>query len=126
MARIADHCQTVDAIGGILEIEPGIVVDVLRLDPIDPQYRISLDQPHWLLNEGLLAISLWGGQDRIFHLAFCLSTLPDGRRVAYVGGIQGRGHVDALERYRHFTKAACGMRPRDFLVKVFKMLCRAL
>ena len=30
-----------------------------------------------------------------------------------------------LDRYRIFTKAT-GMRPRDFLIEVFKMFCRAL
>lgn len=114
-----------DAIGGIPDVQTGTVFDIVKLDLIDPRYRITLDQPHWLLNEGLLVISLWDGVDRIFHLAFCLSS-RDGRRVAFVGGIQGRRGEGVLSRYREFTKAASGMRPRDFLVKVFKMLCREL
>ena len=126
LARIADHCKTADTIGGILDVQSGIVVDLIRLDLIDPRYRITLDRQRWLLNEGLLVISLWDDVDRIFQLGFCLSSLPDGRRVAYIGSIQGRREDDVLSRYREFTKAASGMRPRDFLVEVFKMLCRTL
>jgi uncharacterized protein VirK/YbjX len=123
--RIVDHCETVDAIGCLPDVQTGEVFDIITLDVIDPRYRISLDQPHWLLNEGLLAISLWDGVDRMFHLGFCLSS-HDGRRVAYVGGIQGRREDDALGRYREFTKSASGMRPRDFIVELFKALCRTL
>jgi uncharacterized protein VirK/YbjX len=77
------------------------------------------------LNEGPLVISLWDGIDRIFSLGFCLATQA-GERVAFVGGIQGRSEDHVLERYRLFSKAACGMRPRDFLVEVFKTFCRGL
>jgi uncharacterized protein VirK/YbjX len=70
--------------------------------------------------------------DRIFHLGFCLST-ENGKRVAYIGALQGRVKtnihsytVDVHESYRRFTKAAWGMRPRDFLIEAFKMFCKKL
>lgn len=132
IARFVDHCRTVDDIGGILDVRPGKIVDLIRLPAIDPRYRITLDQARWLLREGPLVLSLWDGRHRIFHLSFALSTEGD-RRIAYVGSIQGRREVDMYntwvdvhEYYRHFTKAAHGMRPRDFLVEMFKAVCRAI
>jgi uncharacterized protein VirK/YbjX len=125
LTRIVDHCYTVQAIGGVVDVRSDEVVDLIRLTTVDHRYRITLDQPPWFLNEGLLVISLWDGIDRVFSLTFCLATERD-ERVAFVGGIQGRSEHNVLDRYRQFSKAAFGMRPRDFLVEVFKMFCRAL
>jgi uncharacterized protein VirK/YbjX len=132
VARLIDHHRTVAEIGGAVDCAPNTIVDLLKLPSIDLQYRITLDQPRWLLREGSLVMSLWDGVDRIFHLGFCLSN-KNGRRIAYIGSLQGRVEtdihkytIDILNRYRQFTKAACGMRPRDFLVEVFKMFCMAL
>lgn len=132
LARVIDHCKTVAEIGGIIDFPSDNLINLVQLTPIDLRYRLTLDQARWLLADGQLTLSLWDGIDRIFHIGFCLST-QDGKRVAYIGGIQGRAgidlwknEIDILNCYRRFTKAASGMRPRDFLVEVFKMLCRAL
>ena len=132
IARFVDHHRTVAAIGGIVDFPPDIMIDVVRLTAIDSRYRITLDQARWLLLEGPLVMSLWDGTHRIFHLGFCLSS-ENGRRIAYIGSVQGRREIDAgngegdmLGVYRGFTKAAAAMRPRDFLVEVFRMFCKAL
>jgi len=123
--KIADHCSTVRRVGGILDFEPDCIVDVLRLDPIDVRYRITLDQARWLLSDGQLVISLWEEVDRLYSLSFCLSS-EEGRLRACIGGIQGREGADVLDRYRLFTKQSYGMRPRDFLIEVFKIFCRVI
>lgn len=132
VARVVDHYRTVADIGGIVDFAPDAIVELVRLSAIDPRYIVTLDQARWLLREGPMIMSLWDGVDRIFHLGFCLSTV-DGKRIAYVGSLQGRKEtdiynytIDILNRYRHFTKAASGMRPRDFLVETFKMFCKAV
>lgn len=132
VAQLVNHHRTVAEIGGAIDFAPRNEVELIRIAPINLRYRITLDQPRWLLREGPLIMSLWDGVDRIFHLGFCLST-ENGERVAYIGSLQGRKEVDIhnytidiLKRYRIFSKAACGMRPRDFVVEVFKMLCKAL
>ena len=132
VARLVDHYKTVAEIGGVLDFPADNIVDIMRLVPIDLRYRITLDQADWLMADGSLIMSLWDGVDRIFHLGFSLST-ENGKRVAYIGSIQGRCavdmynyRIDILERYRRFSRAAAGMRPRDFLVEVFKMFCRTL
>jgi len=132
IARLIDHHRTVAEIGGVIDFAPGIIVELIKLAPIDLRYRITLDQARWLMREGSLIMSLWDGVDRIYHLGFCLST-ENGKRIAYIGSLQGRNKtiiynytIDILTRYRLFTKAAWRMRPRDFLVEVFKMFCKAL
>jgi uncharacterized protein VirK/YbjX len=129
IARLIDHHKTVAQIGGVVDFSPDIIIDIVPSIAIDPRYRITLDQARWLLREGSLVLSLWDGIDRIFHLGFCLST-EGGKRVAYIGSMQGRRDIeldevkfDLLGHYRQFTKTA-GMRPRDFLVEVFRIFCR--
>ena len=70
-------------IGSVVDFPPDILIDIIRLAPIDLRYRITLDQAPWLLRDGLLVMSLWDDVDRIFHLGFCLST-ENGKRVAYM------------------------------------------
>ncbi|OKO75147.1 DUF535 family protein [Bradyrhizobium sp. AS23.2] len=122
------HVETVAAIGGAVDTETDLVTDLIEL-PLGEGYRISLDQPRWLLREGQLALSLWESKDRIFSVSFSLRTDADGR-TAFVGGIQGRrqvdGEEDVLERYRRFTKCAHGVRPRDFILEVFKIFCKVI
>jgi len=132
ITRLIDHYNTAAKIGGLVDAPPDLLVDVIHLAPIDMRYRITLDQPHWLMREGPLVMGLFDGVHRIFHLGFCLAT-ENGRRVAYIGSVQGRREVDRynikldiLDHYRIFTKAAEGMRPRDFLVEAFKMFCRSI
>ncbi len=130
--RLLDHYRTVAEIGGVVDFPPDILVDIVPLTVINPRYRITLDQARWLLHEGSLTMSLCDGIDRVFHLSFNLST-ENGKRIAYIGSLQGRAEIDMynykidiLDRYRAFTKAASGMRPRDFLVEVFRLFCKAL
>ncbi len=123
--RIIDHCKTVQAIGGAIEFPLEKVKDLFELHDGGDRYRITLDHPRWLLKEGLMTLSLWHDIDRIFCMSFCLSS-EGGKRAAYIGGIQGRREPEMLDRYRLFTRFAAGMRPRDYLVEVFKMFCRLL
>lgn len=125
VARIVQHCRIVDERSGVLAVAPDEVVDLIACDAVGPEYRLTLDRARWLTNEGLLVISLWEGVDRLFSLAFNLAREGENL-VVFVGGFQGRGDDDVLDRYRRFTKAACGMRPRDFLIEIFKAFCRAL
>lgn len=123
-----NHVETVAAIRGGIEADADLVTDLIEL-PIGESYRISLDQPRWLFQEGQLALSLWERSDRIFSVSFSLRTDTNGR-TAFVGGIQGRrqvdGEEDVLERYKRFTKCAHGVRPRDFILEVFKIFCKRI
>lgn len=122
VSRVIDHCATIERLGPLLDFPVDAFVDLLRLDEIDPAYRVVFDQPRWLLRDGQSAISLWEGCDRLFSLSFCLSS-QEGDLVAYVGGVQGRQEEGVLDRYRRFTKLAHGIRPSDMTVELFRMIC---
>lgn len=125
IARLTDHCQLAERLGTPFNLKPFHYVDLLRLDGIDARYRVTLDQPGWLLRDGLLTISLWDGIERMFTLSFCFAR-QGGELVAYVGGVQGKRDPEVLEKYREITKAAHGMRPRDLLIELFRLLCQSV
>ncbi len=99
--------------------------DLLDLGDLLAGLRIVVDKPKWFIREGQLVINLFSFQDRTFSLAFSLGT-EGGQRVAYIGAIQGVHREGVLEAYKEFTKVLYGMRPRDFLIEVFKMLVQSI
>jgi uncharacterized protein VirK/YbjX len=119
---LVDHCNTIAATGGVLEISESESVEILSLNTLEGSYSLTLDQSPWLETEGLLTLGLREGTDRFFHLTFCIAS-QSGKLIAYIGGIQGTTSSDALAKHRRFTKRTHGMRPRDFLVEAFKILC---
>lgn len=110
---------------------PGLAVDVdearvlLDLHEVAPGLRVVLDHAQWFLREGPLVVNLFVADERVYSLAFSLGRDADGRRAAWIGAVQGRSLETALDTYRDLTKALHGMRPRDYLVELFRMLCRA-
>lgn len=123
--RIVDHCESVERLGPLLDLPADSYVDLLTLEEIGPEFRLVLDQPRWLLRDGLSALSLWEGRDRLFSISFCLSS-RNGCLTAYVGGLQGRREDGVVDRYRDFTKRAHGMRPADMITELFRMFCQSL
>ena len=120
--RLVDHCNTVAATGGVLEFSESELVEYLSLNTLEGSYNLTLDQSPWLETEGLLTLGLREGTDRFFHLTFCIAS-QSGKLIAYIGGIQGTTGPHVLAQHRRFTKHTYGMRPRDFLVETFKILC---
>jgi uncharacterized protein VirK/YbjX len=122
-ARIIDHCKTVATIGGVVDFPPDKIVYLMQFPLAESRYHITIDQPRYLLSEGLANINLMEGTSVLFCLTFCLSSY-EGKLIAYIGGLKGK--PDALEHYRHLKNATAGMRPRDVIIKVFKTFCAAI
>jgi uncharacterized protein VirK/YbjX len=123
--RIVDHCQTIERLGSDFDMGAEDEVQILDLSAVGPGYRVVLDQTRWMLRDGQLVLNLMQGSERLFSIAFCLSTAT-GQTLAYIGALQGRQEEGVLDTYREFTKLAHGMRPRDFTIDVFRMLCQAI
>ena len=123
--HIMDHCRIVTAIGRPMDLRPNEFAVLTDLRELGSEFRVTIDQPRWMLRDGLLALSLWQGNDRLYSLAFTMAQAGN-RLVAYVGGVQGRRGPDLRDRYRAFTKAAHGMRPRDLLIDLFRLVCEQL
>jgi uncharacterized protein VirK/YbjX len=96
----------------------------LDLSDVRAGLRLVVDQPKWFMREGGLSLNLFVGCTRFYTLAFSFAS--HGNKIeAFIGAIQGRDLDGAPEEYRVLTKAAHGMRPRDFLIELFRILCRS-
>lgn len=124
LQHLVEHFQAVGRTP-VLEVAVGDAFELLDLGELAPGLRMVLDQPAWFMREGPLVLNLFEGETRLYSLAFSLGSV-DGRPAAYVGAVQGVTIEGILERYRDLTKVLHGLRPRDFLVEVFRMLCRGI
>jgi uncharacterized protein len=97
-------------------------IELMPLPEIGETIHVVIDKPMWFHREGALAINLFDGNTRLFTLVFAFEPTTTGLR-ALIGGIQGRNFDDALDRYRDLTKAAHGIRPRDLIIELFRMVC---
>ncbi len=122
LRHLAAHFQAVGR-AAVLQVPAGGAVELLDLSDVSPGLRVVLDQPKWFMREGPLVLNLFEGELRLYSLAFSLAGTPP---VAYVGALQGVATEGVLERYRELTKALHGLRPRDVLIELFRMLSRAL
>ncbi|MBB5518944.1 VirK/YbjX family protein [Amphiplicatus metriothermophilus] len=125
LRRIADHCEIVDALGPPFSFGVEEKLILLELGEIYPGLRVVLDQPKWFMREGQLTLNLFIGSFRAYSLAFSFNRDADGTRAVFIGGLQGRNREDARDLYRDLTKALHGQRPRDFILELLRMLCRA-
>lgn len=123
--RMAAHYAETDRIGAPLIFEADEKLVVTDLGAYHPGLRLVVDQPRWFMREGGLVLNMFVDDFRAFSLAFSLGRSADGRLQAVIGGLQGRNAEDALALYRDLTKALAGLRPRDFLIEAFRMLCRS-
>jgi uncharacterized protein VirK/YbjX len=122
IARIVDHCLLIDKIGAPFRGAGRARTPVCRLPaPID-DYYVVVETPPPKMRDGLLTLALMKGDEGVFTLSFIFATGDDGPE-AYVGAVQGSAKQDAGEIYRSFTKAACGVRPRDFIIEMFQAIC---
>lgn len=124
MAAIEDHYSLVKDKLPFLNLANGQTVEVTDLELSGEKLRIVLDRPNWMRGEGELGISLFHGIDRIYTAMFSVSS-AEGKLQIVVGNLQGDGR-DRSALYKDFTKTLYGMRPRDFLVHVLKLLGEAL
>jgi uncharacterized protein VirK/YbjX len=125
LTRIRAHYSAISEISSPFDFSPHEQLVLLDLREITEDLRLVLEQPHWFMREGQLTISLFDGETRIYSLVFSLLR-EDGTLVAFIGGIQGRDIEGVLDKYRELTKASHGLRPRDLLLELFRMLCAPL
>lgn len=125
MERILGHCKIIDEYAPSLNFSLDQSLVLLDLEETKTGLRIIMDQAEWFMREGQLVLNLFLNDFRAFSLAFSLHRGPDGSIEAVIGGIQGRKREGILDTYRDLTKTLHGLRPRDFLMEVFRIFCRA-
>jgi uncharacterized protein len=120
LTRLTTHLATLDRFPP-LDFPLAQSINLMPLPMIGDSYHVVIDKPMWFHREGVLTINLFDGDWRLFSLVFALEPVEGGLR-ALIGGIQGRNFDDALDRYRDLTKAANGLRPRDLLIELFRLV----
>ncbi|WP_214621364.1 DUF535 family protein [Sphingobium nicotianae] len=123
--RLVDHFETVRDLGGILSPAHDHVRILCTLDSLGADYSLRIDEANWMSSDGLTVLSLWKGADRLFSITFLFSS-ANGGLTCLVGGLQGRGGEEMLTLYREMTKEAHGLRPRDLMIELHRMVCYAL
>ena len=124
LRRIVAHYAVIDTLGPPFPFDCEERLVLVDLAEVMPGLRLVLDQPIWFLREGGLVLNLFIDSFRAFSIAFSLRREADGQLTAWIGGLQGRNRDDMLESYRALTKLLHGLRPRDFLLEVLKVLLR--
>lgn len=122
--EIANHYILVQSCVPFFDIHNGEWRDLTEYEIAGKPLRIVMDRPDWMRGEGQLGISLFYGRDRIYTAMLHLSGAP-GDLQLIIGNLQGDGR-DRLALYKTLTKALHGMRPRDFLIHIVRILAGEL
>lgn len=123
LARLRAHYRIVDGLGAPFPFSSRSKLILADLDDLHPGLRVVLDQPQWFMREGGLTLNLFVGDFRAYSLAFSLGRGAQGIDCM-IGSVQGRNSDEATAIYRDLTKAAHGLRPRDLLIELLRILCR--
>lgn len=122
---ITSHHKITDSLGSIFSIHGDEKVILSNLDHIYPGMMIVLDCPSWFMREGGLTINIFINKFRSYSLTLSLAPSPKGDGIyCFIGSIQGRKTENAADLYRDMTKATYGVRPRDLLIEICRILCR--
>lgn len=125
LTRMCAHYSAIGQVHSPFDFSPDAQLAMLDLHEILPGLRLIIEQPHWFMREGQLTMSLFHGETRVYSLIFSLRN-ESGMLAAFIGGIQGRDIEGALDLYRDITKASYGVRPRDLLIELFRVICELL
>lgn len=119
---IQRHYEIIKNLPTFLDVADGNPKELLDLSDYSPNTKIILDKAQWFVREGEIVLNLFKDDLRIMTIAFTLSDL-NKELVMYVGAVQGL-HADehSLDRFKALTKDLEGIRPRDFLMEVLRML----
>ena len=121
LAVIDQHFRMLDDSAKIVAHATFEEVELARIEEY-AGLRLVLDKVSWFLREGEIVLNLFVNDQRFYSIAFTLG-MEDGQPIVLVGALQGSNSDLAPEIYRDITHALHGMRPRDFLMVAFKLLC---
>lgn len=99
--------------------------DLLRLGPEYQDLRVVVDRPGWMRGEGEVSVSLFHRNNRVYAAMFLIAGEPPNRRLV-IGAFQGWSNAAAKEIYVQLTHALHGLRPRDFLLDLLKMVAESI
>jgi uncharacterized protein VirK/YbjX len=122
---IAEHYRLVSSNATFLNLAPDEYIDLVIFDLVQGRLRVVLDRPSWVRREGEIGLSLFLGVDRIYTVMFLLSGTPANMKLI-VGCVQGAEIDQGKSLYKELTRSLHGMRPRDFILHLTKMISEEL
>lgn len=115
------QCALVGAMGPAFDFRLNESIELPPIQDLLPDYSIVIDKPAWSQREGLLTISVFRGNVRLFSVSFSFDDV-DGKRTLMIGGVQGRRIEGVLEDYRRLTDLSHGLHPRKLLIEILRMI----
>lgn len=122
---LEQHYRAIGEKGRIFVFSEKQYIDLIQLGSEYLDLRVVVDKPGWMRSEGEIAVSLFCQEHRIYTVMF-LVTGDSGNRKLVVGAIQGCGRQHAKNLYVELTHALHGLRPRDLLICVLKIVANNL
>jgi len=121
---ISSHYKIIKTLPQILDVADGNPKELVDTHQLSAGSKIVLDKAQWFVREGEIVLNLFKDNCRMMSIAFTLSDV-DGERVLYVGAVQGI-HPDecSLDKIKTLTKAFEGLRPRDFLLEILRIIAK--
>jgi uncharacterized protein VirK/YbjX len=98
--------------------------EVISLDEYYTGMRLIINKEGIFLREGMLVLSIYLENQRLFSIAFSVHQSEANGLVAVIGAIQGRRMENITDIYKDITKKLYGIRPRDFMVELFQLFCK--
>ncbi len=126
MDAITRHYLLVSKCVPIFDVPLNKCIFLLTFDLNGHHFKVVLHKPDWMVGEGEIALSLfYEDLGEIYSVMLTLSGTPSNLKLI-VGCIQGVDRDGITDRYRELTKVLFGMRPRDLIVKLAKILAKDL
>lgn len=120
------HYEVIKKFPSFLDVADGNPKVILDLSAYSPDTKIVLDKAQWFVREGEIVLNLFKEDLRIMSIAFTLSE-KDHHLVMFIGAIQGlHANEHSLEKFKVLTKDFEGLRPRDLLMEVLRMLAKSI
>ncbi len=121
MDALEQHYRALEVKGRLLAFNEKQYFDLVKLGPEYSDLRVVVDKPRWMRSEGEIAVSLFCRNHRIYTAMLLVTGNTMDKRLV-VGAIQGWGMPHAKDVYVELTHTLHGLRPRDLLINVLKIV----
>lgn len=119
---IVGHYRLIKNLPQFLDVADGNPKIILDLSEFSVDTTVVLDKAQWFVREGEIVLNIFKEDFRMMSTAFSFAKL-NNELVLYVGAIQGlHANEDSLVKIKALTKDFEGLRPRDLLLDILRML----
>lgn len=112
-------------LGSAFSFEVTQSINFPTISDLGENYTVVMDKPVWFQREGILTLNIFRINTRLISLSFSVDEIG-GRRVVIIGAVQGRKLDNIMEEYRHLTRLAHGLRPRDLLIECLRVIATSI